>query len=126
VDRILMLASIFGPFLAILGIWRLLYAENFNKVITSIKNTPGALYLQGIFNLLIGLFIVNEYNVWDMHIPVLITLLGWVMIAKGVLSLFVPQAMLKIMTHKTFLQSWGLVPLIVGLILCWFAFSPQQ
>lgn len=81
--------------------------------------------MMSVISLLIGLVIVNEYNVWNMTVPFLLTLVGWVMIIRGILGLFVPQLMVRIMSHRTFLQVWGVVPLVVGLILCWYSFSPQ-
>jgi len=101
----------------------LLYSENLVKVMTSVKNTPGAFYLMGMLNLLLGLIIVNMYNVWMWHPAVLVTLLGWVLLIRGVLSLFVPQLIIKYtMTDHAVMRAIGLIPLVWGLALWWFAF----
>ncbi|HAZ15876.1 MAG TPA: hypothetical protein DCY54_04515 [Parachlamydiales bacterium] len=122
-DKAIWLAGIFGPFLTIWGLWMLLYSENLVKVMTSVKNTPGAFYLMGMLNLLLGLIIVNMYNVWMWHPAVLVTLLGWVLLIRGVLSLFVPQLIIKYtMTDHAVMRAIGLIPLVWGLALWWFAF----
>jgi len=119
----LWLASIFGPLLAIVGLWMLLYHENMMKVLNSIKSTPALFYMSGWMSLLIGLVIVSQYNVWMANLAVLITLLGWVLIIRGILALFIPQLLIKLTMEKT---SWckvmGIIPFVWGLLLCWFAF----
>lgn len=117
------LAGIFGPFMAIIGLWMLLYHDNVVKITNSIKSTPGAFYMGGVFNLLVGLTILSEYDSWMHGVACLVTLLGWVMIIRGILALFIPQLVIKLtMTNRTFLKVMGVIPLVWGLALCWFAF----
>ncbi len=120
----LMLASIFGPFLVILGLWMLLYSDNMIKIVNSIKTSPAAFYILTVFNLFLGIVIVNHYNSWMMNGAFLVTLLGWVMTLRGVLGLFVPQILIKhTMTSVSFLKVKGLIPFIWGVALCWLAFA---
>ena len=119
----LWLASIFGPLLAIVGLWMLLYHENMMKVLNSIKSTPALFYMSGWMNLLIGLVIVSQYNVWTANLAVLITLLGWALIIRGILSLFIPQLLIKLTMGKpSWCKMMGIIPFVWGLLLCWFAF----
>jgi len=53
------LASIFGPFLVILGLWMLFYGEQVSKVCAGTKASPALLYLNSIFNILIGFTILS-------------------------------------------------------------------
>jgi hypothetical protein len=122
-DTAMLLASIFGPLLGIVGLWMLLYSDNLLKVVNSIKGSPGLLYTGAVINLLVGLTIVTQYNVWSADLSVFLTLLGWVQILRGVLVLFIPQVVIKTtMTHLGFVKVMGIIPLIWGLLLCWFAF----
>ncbi len=122
-DHAMWLAGIFGPLLTIIGLWMLLYSENHIKVMTSIKTTPGAFFMMGTINMLIGLVIINMYNIWMWHPAVLVSLLGWVYLVRGVLVLYVPQLIIKYtMTSHMAMRASGLVPLIWGLALWWFAF----
>lgn len=122
-DNAMWLARIFGPYLAILGFWMLIYGDNMNKVCSSIKNTPGIFYLNALINLLVGIAILSEYNMWRWQPAVLVTLLGWAMLVKGFLALFLPQALMKwCMTRESTIKCCGILPFIWGLALCWFAF----
>jgi len=116
----MMVAAIFGPFLFILGFWMLIYHENMMKVITSMKNTPAAFYLIGAINLFLGLVVVNEYNVWNWSAAVLVTLLGWVLIIRGLLCLFVPQSFVKPAVHNpAWCKMKGIIPLVWGVLMFW-------
>jgi len=117
------LASIFGPFMTIMGLWMLLYADNLMKVWNAIKNSPASFYFGGVCNLLIGLAILSQYDMWSMDAYVLVTLLGWVMVIRGVMTLFVPQLLIQLtMSNSSFMKVMGIIPLVWGLALCWLAF----
>lgn len=119
----MMLSSIFGPLLMIMGVWMLFYHENLVKVCTSIKNTPASQHLMGYINMLVGLTIINHYNIWAWNLALLITLLGWLMLVRGLLTHFLPQLYFKIsMNDPSWLRIKGIIPLAWGLGLCWLAF----
>lgn len=117
------LASIFGPFMTIMGLWMLLYADNLVKVWNAIKSSPASFFFGGVCNLLIGLAILSQYDMWSMDAYVLVTLLGWFMVVRGVMALFVPQLLIQLtMTNTSFMKIMGIIPLVWGLALCWLAF----
>ena len=117
------LASIFGPFMTILGLWMLLYADNLMKVWNAAKNAPASFYFGGVSHLLIGLAILSQYDMWSWDAYVLVTLLGWVLVIRGVMTLFVPQLLIQLcMSNTSFMKVMGIIPLVWGLALCWLAF----
>ena len=119
-DSAIMLARVFGPFLGILGLWMLLYGDNVVKIMASVKGSPNAQYCSAVFNLLIGIFIINAYNVWDWNVFFFVTLLGWAMFLRGVLALFMPQLIVQwLMTRSTWMKTMGIIPFVWGLILTW-------
>lgn len=122
-DNSVWLAGIFGPLLAIVGLWRLIHSENLNKVITSVKTTPGLFYLMCFINLLIGLTVLNNYRMWSLSTATLITIYGWLMAIRGIIGFFMPQLIYKAISHRPFLKVWGIVPLVAGLLLCLFAWG---
>jgi hypothetical protein len=117
------LASVFGPMMAIVGLWMLLYNDNMVKVLNSTKTSPAAFYTSGWIHLFLGLVVVSQYNVWSASLAVLVTLLGWAMIVRGILTLYMPQVVVKFAMSRTrWLKGMGLVPLVWGLLLTWYAF----
>lgn len=122
-QNVMWLAGVFGPFLAILGLWMLLYADSLTKVWTSLKNTPALFYAISIVTLLIGVIVVKEYNVWCWDAYLLVTLLGWVFLVRGLMGLFVPQALIKLtMGNPSVAKIQGIIPFVWGLALCWLAY----
>jgi len=123
VQHALCLATIFGPFLVLTGLWALLYHANAVKVWNSMKATPACFYLAGSISLLIGFVMLSLYNVWAFDLSFLVTLLGWYWVLRGILGLFLPQFLLKAFGHGKLTKVFGLIPFIWGIALCWYAFS---
>lgn len=119
-DSAMMIARVFGPLMGIVGLWMLLYGDNVVKIATSVKNSPAAQYGISLYNLLIGLWIINVFNSWEWDVFFFVTLLGWWMFIRGVLGLFMPQLMVQwFMTKNTWLKTMGIIPFVWGLILTW-------
>ena len=117
------IASIFGPILAIVGLWMLLYTDNLAKVLTGIKNSPPVFYLGCIMNFIVGMAILTQYSTWSWDTFVLVTLLGWVLVLRAVVGLYLPQLLIKFtMTNNSFTKIMGIIPLVWGLALCWLAY----
>lgn len=122
-ENALSIATIFGPLLTILGIWMLVYTDNVMKTYASIKGTPAVMYLRSVVNMILGLIIIRQYNVWMADASLIVTLLGWGLLIRGLITLFAPQMAIKIgMSDQKILQIRGIVPLIWGLLLLWIAF----
>lgn len=121
-DCILWLARIFGPFFLIMGLWALLRNDDVQRTWNSIKNTPPLFYLGGVLNLLIGFTMLSTYHAWTFGIPVLLTLVGYFMILRGVCVLFVPN---KVIEYTEKLMTYGnkpsFIPLTIGLLLTGYA-----
>ncbi|MBS0649330.1 MAG: hypothetical protein JSS10_08930 [Verrucomicrobia bacterium] len=117
------LASIFGPLLVIVGLWKLLYSETVEKVLNSVKNSQGLIYFSSVIYLWIGLTVLSQYDLWGWNGPMLVTLLGWVMVARGILGLFAPQMLFDMyFKNEHYNKLCGIVPLIWGIVLCWVGF----
>lgn len=79
-----LLASIIGPILIILSISEYLNFKIWENV------HPTLVYLNGLFLLTGGLIVIRIHNVWVPGWPVLITILGWLCLAAGVVRMFFP------------------------------------
>lgn len=116
-------ASIFGPYLMIMGLWMLFYHENMTKMCTSARNTPACFCMMGVINLLIGLTVVTNFNMWSWTLAGLVTLFGWWMLVRGVMVFFLPQLLIKLTTPSAKSSKiCGIIPLVWGFGMCWLAF----
>lgn len=119
----LWLASIFGPTLVILGLWKLLYSDSFLKVLNSVKISAGLLYYSSVAYIWVGLTVLSQYDMWDMTSFVFVTILGWFMVARGILGLFAPQLLIDMYFKRPgCAKICGLISLAWGIVLSWIAF----
>lgn len=117
------LASIFGPFMVILGLWMLLYSDQLLKVLSGMKNSPALFYLNSVFNILIGFTILSQYDLWGWNLLVLVTILGWIMVIRGIMGLFIPQVLIDVLGgNQKFTKVMGLIPLVWGVFLSYVGF----
>ncbi len=117
------IAKIFGPIFVIWGLWVFLYKENSKKVLEGLSKSLPCLYLLGILNLIVGLFIINSYSVWCWHPSLLVTLLGWGVFLEGIIFFFIPKLSVKLYSlKKNTLTLFGLGAFIWGLALMWLAY----
>ncbi len=122
-DEAYALSCIFGPFLVIQGLWMMVQRKNCMKICESIRKTPAAIYVVGWTSLLVGLVMVEQFNLWQANLLIFVTLLGWAYLLRGLVVFFAPQLFLKCEMHeKKLFTTWAVVRLVWGLILVWIAF----
>ena len=121
----LYLAKVLGSYLVIVCVVLLTKRKALSGLIKELTNSTAVLVVSGAFTLLLGLLVVVSHNIWVMDWPVIITILGWLTIAKGVLRLFMPEKV-KPMAQKfagPWLIVWVLFILIVGVYLTYVGFT---
>ncbi len=122
-DETIRLAAIFGPFLTLVGIWALWHHNAMVKAWSSVKSTPGVLYLGAMINLIIGFTILTVYHEWSMDFRVVLTIFGWLISLRGFLVLFYPEVVIDWTMSRMKSVKWvGIIPLVMGLILSWLAY----
>jgi hypothetical protein len=118
VESAIYIARVMGPFLIILGIWFLFCQDFLTKLRISGEKAQGILYLGGVLNLLIGLLIIVAYNVWEMNIFLVVTLLGWFAVLRGIYMLFMPANFLGWKKPGGFIfKIYGMLPMVWGIFL---------
>ncbi len=81
-----------------------------------------------IISLATGVAMILGHNVWSGGaLPVVVTLVGWLILAKGLMLLFVtPEALQQIFDHMHYGEHYYLYlapSLVVGLYLSWAGFT---
>ena len=119
------LARLIGPF-TILLIAALLFRGN-AMVETAIADRP-LMLTYAIISLAIGLAMIIGHNVWSGGaLPVVVTLVGWLILAKGLLLLFLtPEALTRQFEHMQYgehIYLYVAPSLVIGLYLTWAGFT---
>jgi len=84
-----------------------------------------------IISLATGVAMILGHNVWSGGaLPVVVTLVGWLILAKGLMLLFVtPDALQQIFDHMRYGEHYYLYlapSLVIGLYLTWAGFTARS
>lgn len=119
----LLVAKIVGLAYIVIGLGILINKSYYQKLIDGFMKEESALYLGGLMSFVIGFLIVTYHNVWVNSWVVLVTIIGWLALIKGILLLLAPKAIISI--SKFGLKNMplaGILVLILGLIFGYFGF----
>ncbi len=120
------LARVFGLYLVIAGFLYFTRRHFIEKAISEFYDHNALILTTGVINLIIGLLIVVGHNVWTWSWVVVITILGYLTLIKGLVRLFAPDGgdkkiALKL-SKKTPSIFVGIVCLIIGFFLVYEGF----
>src|SRR5271157_4062533 len=88
------LAEVWGISIVVISFACLIKNGHLKRLFASLE-TEDNLFLWGMMSFVIGLAMVLAYNVWEQSWQVIITILGWLALIKGLLLLLAPEFMKK-------------------------------
>lgn len=94
----------------------------FDKMVKSFEDSPGLTMVSGLFSVIIGMLLVEYHNLWVQDWRVLVTIIGWAALIKGVLFIAFPQYLLYFRPWYKNTTPWGVLILVVGLVFGYFGF----
>jgi len=119
------LAEVWGISIVAVSLALLIKPKYLKTLFAEVENEATMLFL-GMVNLIIGVAMVLAHNVWARNWQVIITILGWISLVKGLSVLFLPEYMKK-WVKKMENQQWLPIALVilvfVGLIITYFGFT---
>jgi len=129
--RTIFLSRLIGLFALIVSLSELAHKSAMVALATDLANAPPLLFIAGTFMLLGGLAIVLTHNIWGGGFaPVLVTLIGWVMLVRGVILVFIsPEGAVGVfeaLRFAEFYYVYAALPLLLGLYLTFAGFTAQQ
>jgi len=95
---------------------------SFRKMLHEFEQSPGLTYLSGFIALIVGMILVTYHNRWVSDWPVLITVVGWLSLVKGVLLIAAPQFLTSFKGWYKNAQRWGAAMVALGLLFGYFGF----
>ena len=94
--RTLFLSRLLGLFFLICGLAMLLHKQVYTAALVTVAYNPLAMRWIAMIVMLAGLAMVLAHNVWSKPpVAVIVTLLGWLTLIKGVAYLFLPARWLE-------------------------------
>lgn len=88
------------------------------------EDNPLILYA-GYLHISVGMLLVVSHNIWVWNWPVIITILGWGAVLRGIVVLCLPSQLMKIkrsLIADSVLTSVGIFALIFGVVLSYYGY----
>ena len=116
----LQLALAYGIGILVLALSMIAGPARFGAVIADFERSPGLTFLGAVLALAMGLAAVFTHNLWTDPIAGLVSLIGWVVLAKGALVLAAPEGLMKLAAAITStpgrVRTWGIVLLVLAAV----------
>ena len=111
-------------FLAI-GLSGILRNGYYGHLMKDIYKNSGLVLLYGFLSLIVGMLIVHYHNFWVADWIVLVTIIGWISLLKGISLMLFPDTLKRISTPMLVGKFSKVVPystIVLGLIFGYFGF----
>jgi len=84
-----LLAQVMGIYCLVVGASMFFQKKDFIRIVDEMAHSRAMLYVLGFIALLLGLLVVLTHNIWTAGpLPLVVTLFGWVLILKGIFTMF--------------------------------------
>lgn len=126
-DISLFLAKLIGLYLLIVSLLWMFKKHELEGVCKEIIASKGLLAISGDISLILGLVIVIDHTIWELSWRGLITLIGYLLIVKGIIRFAFPSVVKKLASKMMKGGCWlvYIIMLAIGIYLtyCGFTYS---
>jgi len=117
-QSVIFLSQLIGPCLLIISVSMLVRRESMLPLIESLMQNPPLLFVLGVIQLIAGLAIVLTQDLTTGEIlPLVLTMLGWWLIVRAVLLMFLSQDALWALFDAMELEKYYYASNVFGLLL---------
>jgi len=129
-SRTVFLARLSGLFLVLMSLSLMANKAATLEAVTAVVHQPSLLLMFGMIGLPAGLAMVIAHNIWSGGAtPVVVTILGWLLLAKSLICLIVPEgAMIRLyelVRFPDFFYGFIGVYLLIGFYLAYSSLHPS-
>lgn len=123
-----MFARVLGPFLLIVDIVAVVRATDMRALLSEFTANSMWSWVAGAFVLLFGLIIVAAHQYWRGPAAIIVSVLGWLVVLRGLFLLAFPEAFVSVANSVIGAQAWWVAFCIgfavVGLYLTYVGWAP--
>jgi len=122
----LFLAKLFGIYLLLVGVLWAVRGDVISEVLEDFFASRPMLFLSGLLALAIGIAMAISHSIWELNWRGLITLIGYLSIAKGIARVGFPEVTQRaagFLLKDTRSWIWISIVLVLGGYLTWVGFT---
>lgn len=116
----ILLTQVFGILFTVLGLSMLFSKKGITAALAEMSQHQGFLWLVGLVMLMFGTLFVVLSNTWTSGLALIVTIISWLILIKGVFILLFPSAAASLYGNHIkagLIRFSGLIVFILGLIL---------
>jgi len=124
-ERSILLARIISVVYVSAALGAIFSANHYRRLPDDLFSNAGLTYVAGFMTVVMGILIVHYHNTWTRSWPVLITVIGWGALLKGVAIIVMPQVVHRVSTALWFergVAAFPYVAICLGLLFGYFGF----
>ncbi|MCR4336368.1 MAG: hypothetical protein NUV91_00980 [Candidatus Omnitrophica bacterium] len=95
---------------------------NFAQMIEEFEKSPALTFITGFIALVFGATLVQYHNIWTKDWIVLITIVGWISLLKGIILIAFPQSVSSFKSWYKNTRVWGIIMILFGALFAYFGF----
>lgn len=119
------LAQMWGPMMFAVGLGFFLSRTFYRRVYRDLDKSPFTLLVFGMIATAAGIAHVHAHNIWNTGPEIVISIFGWSLLIKGLLTLVCPDFAIKSANYALKIKLYpisGLLALILGAYLSWIGY----
>ncbi|MFH1473144.1 MAG: hypothetical protein ABIF06_01895 [bacterium] len=115
-DITILVAKLFGIYLVVAGSFLFFKGKSVPHLLRDFFDHPAMMYLTGIILIFLASMYLIPYNVWDGTWRTFVTVFVWLVMLKGLLYVFAPQVLSKMVIRKFrgWFKLYGIIAVVVG------------
>jgi hypothetical protein len=122
---VVLISKYLGVILSVLGLGYLLNPKHVPQMLDEIKSNVTLMMLSGIIGIIFGLTIILHAPLTAAGVPLLVAILGYVILAEGVLTLLFPSlyfSIVEFVIEKISVRIFSIIVFLLGLVLVYHSF----
>lgn len=121
--RTAFLCRLIGVYCLIISLSMIVHKAAMIELVAGLAAAPPLLFIAGTFTLLGGVALVAGHNVWTGAPAVVVTLVGWVLLVRGIVLVFISPdgavAIYEMLRFPQFYYLYAAAPLVLGAYLAY-------
>ena len=121
----ILIAKIIALVYLSMGLGFILHPDYFKKSFDEMLDSSGFMIFGGIMALVFGFLMVNFHNIWVKDWTVIVTIIGWIGLIKGISIFLIPKLLISFSRNilkKLPMHVFGTCMMIFGVIMGYFGF----
>jgi hypothetical protein len=112
-----MFARVLGPFMVIVGLTAILRSSHMRSLVSEFAASALWAWVAGAFVLLGGLIVVSLHQYWHGLAAIIVSVIGWLFVLRGVLLLAFPDTFVSLANNMMDATGWWMAACIVFVLI---------